>query len=146
MVQFVYHYIGGVDVSITGSSLNLLERSLDATILRHKVIADNIANVDTPKFKRSDVEFESLLKNEMNKLSPLEGYRTDPRHFVIGGLSELKPRMVEDSKSAMNNNLNNVDIDREMITLASNQLRYNTLIQQFNHEFKQLHTAINSRG
>ena len=47
-------------------AFNVLERSLDAATLRQKVIANNIANVDTPFFKRSVVQFEDLLQSEMD--------------------------------------------------------------------------------
>jgi flagellar basal-body rod protein FlgB len=45
----------------------------------------------------------------------------------------------------MNNSLNNVDIDTEMSLLAKNQLRYNVMIQQANHELKQFRTALEGR-
>jgi flagellar basal-body rod protein FlgB len=126
-------------------SFQSLERSLDAATLRQKVIADNIANVDTPYFKRSEVRFEELLQQEMNG-SGLEGYRTDPRHFYIGKPSKPVPQIVRDESSMVNNNLNNVDIDYEMSLMAKNQLRYNVMVQQANGEIKKLRTAIGGRG
>lgn len=126
--------------------ISLLENSLNAASLRQKVIANNIANVDTPKFKRSDVRFEEFLQKEMEGMKPLEGYRTDLRHFRIGLPSaEVPIQVVEDGSTAMNNNLNNVDIDSEMSLMAKNQLRYNTLIGQMNHELKNVRTAIGGR-
>ncbi|TVY10660.1 flagellar basal body rod protein FlgB [Paenibacillus cremeus] len=122
----------------------LMERSLDAASLRQKVIADNVANVDTPYFKRSDVKFEDLLQQEMNGAS-LEGYRTDPRHFYIGRPPKPEPQIIQDQSSMINNNLNNVDIDYEMSLMAKNQLRYNVMVQQVNAEVKKLRTAIGGR-
>jgi flagellar basal-body rod protein FlgB len=123
----------------------LLERSLDASALRQKVIANNIANVDTPLFKRSEVRFEELLQQELNG-SGLEGRRTDPRHFYIGRPARLSPQVIRDEHTSMNNNLNNVDIDYEMSLMAKNQLRYNVMIQQVNHELKNIRTAIDGRA
>lgn len=125
-------------------SLNLLERSLDASNVRQRVISNNIANVDTPYFKRSDVKFEELLHNELQGMS-VEGKRTDPRHFYIGKPAGSLPEVVTDYQSVMNNNLNNVDIDSEMSQLAKNQLRYNVMVQQANHELKQFKTAIEGK-
>ncbi|CAG7603138.1 Flagellar basal body rod protein FlgB [Paenibacillus solanacearum] len=122
-----------------------LERSLNAAVLRHKVIADNVANVDTPYFKRSEVKFEELLQQELNGKS-IEGYRTDPRHFYIGRSAKPEPQIVQDNQTLLNNNLNNVDIDYEMSLMAKNQLRYNVMVQQVNGEIKKLRTAINGRG
>jgi flagellar basal-body rod protein FlgB len=127
---------------------SLLQRSLDASNLRQKVIANNIANVDTPFFKRSDVVFEQLLEQQMSASMPgLEGKRTDPRHFRIGGgqPAGIDPQVKVDDSTAINNNMNNVDIDYEMTLLAKNQLRFNTLVGQINHEFRSMRTAIDRR-
>jgi flagellar basal-body rod protein FlgB len=106
------------------------------------VISNNIANVDTPFFKRSEVKFEDLLRNEMEGTPSLQGYRTDTRHFVIGGPSEPVAQVEVDKNSVMNNNLNNVDIDTEMTELAKNQLRYNVAVQQISNNLRALRTAI----
>lgn len=128
---------------------SLMERSLDASALRQKVIADNIANVDTPYYKRSDVKFEELLQSEMNgssSNSTFVGKRTDPRHFYIGTSStKVEPQIITDGSTAINNNMNNVDIDYEMSELAKNQLRYNVLIQQVNNEFRNVRTVLGGK-
>ncbi|WP_135547145.1 flagellar basal body rod protein FlgB [Paenibacillus cymbidii] len=124
-------------------SFNLLSRSLDAAALRQKVVANNIANVDTPKFKRSDVVFEELLQNEMSSPRGIVGSRSDRRHFYISSGSQSGPQIQTDERAVMNNNLNNVDIDSEMSLLAKNQLRYNVMVQEVNHDIKMMRTAIN---
>ena len=129
--------------SLNKPSFQQLARSLDASSLRQRVIANNIANVDTPKFKKSFVEFESLLQQELNSSSSIVGYRTNAKHFYIGASSQqILPQVVKDTHSVMNNNLNNVDIDSEMALMAKNQLTYNTEIQQVSHEIKQLRASI----
>jgi flagellar basal-body rod protein FlgB len=45
--------------------MDLVQRSLDAAAVSHKVISNNLANVDTPGFKRSDVQFSDKLKRAM---------------------------------------------------------------------------------
>jgi flagellar basal-body rod protein FlgB len=139
------HYLkrGRTMFSIEKPSLQLLEKSLNASTMRQRTISNNIANVDTPYFKRSEVSFESLLQNQMNSLAPLQGYRTDARHFYFGNSSQqITPQITVDDSSIMNNNLNNVDMDTEMSQMAKNQLAYSTEIQQVNHEFKILRSAI----
>jgi flagellar basal-body rod protein FlgB len=129
--------------SINKPSFQLLEKSLDASSMRQRVIANNIANVDTPYFKRSEVSFESLLQQQMGSFTQIQAYRTDARHFNFGNSAqEITPQVITDESSIMNNNLNNVDIDTEMSQMAKNQLAYNTEIQQINHEMKQLRSAI----
>ncbi|CAM2896242.1 flagellar basal body rod protein FlgB [Paenibacillus sediminis] len=127
---------------LTGTSFNRLQGAIKAADIRQDVISNNIANVDTPYFKRSDVSFESLLQDAMNN-STLEGRRTDSRHFVIGRSSMVpEPSVTEDQSTSMNNNSNNVDIDQEMTNLAENQLRYNSYIEQLNYQIKMMRTAV----
>ena len=143
--------VGAVSMLINTSSMDRIGRALDASTLRQEVIANNIANVDTPGFKRSDVRFEQLLQRELNEFkSTFVGHRTDPRHYVIGKPSKsnqqlIQPEIVTDNKTSMNNNENNVDVDYEMSLMAKNQLYYQTLIQQLNGQIKKVRTAIDGR-
>ncbi|MBB6636695.1 flagellar basal body rod protein FlgB [Cohnella thailandensis] len=129
-----------------GASFQRLEGALKAASLRQQVISNNVANVDTPGFKRSDVVFEELLEQAMNSadIGGFTGTRTDDRHYVIGNSSGSQPsaRIVTDESTVFNNSKNNVDIDREMALIAENQLRYNLFIQQVSHEVKMMRTAI----
>jgi flagellar basal-body rod protein FlgB len=131
-------------------SVDRISRALDASILRQNVITNNIANIDTPQFKRSEVRFEQYLKQELqSNKSSFVGRRTDPRHIIIGSSSNEQPisaQITVEQATTMNNNNNNVDIDHEMSLMAKNQLYYNTLIQQMNHEFKLTRIAIDGRG
>ena len=116
--------------------------------MRQQVIADNIANVDTPNFKRSEVVFEEYLQRELSgkTLPGIAGKRTHAKHFAFGqGGGNAQPQLVTDQLSVMNNNVNNVDIDREMSLLAKNQLRYNALIRQLNHDFSMMRISIEGR-
>jgi flagellar basal-body rod protein FlgB len=128
-----------------------MERAVDASVLRQKVIANNIANVDTPNFKRSDVLFEEYLRQELEavKKPSFTAFATHPNHIPIGTVGSgrpAQPRIVTDETSAMNNNRNNVDIDYEMALMAKNQLYYNALIEQINYDIKHLRTAIGGRS
>lgn len=127
---------------LNNAGFRLMETALDAFTLRHRVTVNNIANGDTPGFKRSQVEFEELL-NQATARQTIVGRRTDPRHIPIGAQSEpVTAKVVTDHTTLMNNNLNNVDIDYEMSRLAENQLRYNVVVQQVNYAIKHMKTAI----
>ncbi len=132
---------------LNGTGFQRLESAVQAANLRQGVLANNIANNDTPYFKRSSVAFESLLKNEMNGSTPtLTGRRTNVKHFEIGPSSQMsEPRVLTDQSTAMNNNENNVDIESEMTQLAENQLRYNAYIEQLNYQIKMKRTAVEGR-
>jgi len=124
-----------------------MEGAIKAASLRQQVLANNVANVDTPNFKRSDVQFEELLAEAMGtdgRIGEFVGLRTDPRHVQIGGSAGSPPsaRIVTDQSTQINNDKNNVDIDKEMSLLAENQLRYNLFAQQINHDIKMMNIAI----
>ncbi len=131
-------------------SMDRISRALDASILRQNVITNNIANIDTPHFKRSEVRFEQYLQQQLQATkSSFVGNRTDPRHLFIGSSASGEPvsaSMTVDQNTSINNNHNNVDIDHEMSLMAKNQLYYNTLIQRMNGKFKAIRTAIDGRG
>lgn len=134
---------------LTNASVQRLEGALHAASLRQQVLANNIANVDTPYFKRSDVTFEKLLSQAIGPGSgkSLTGRLTDTRHIPIGASAlPVKPRIVTEGKTAINNNRNNVDIDKEMALVAENQMRYNLYVQQLNHEIKMMRIGIEGRG
>src|SRR5690606_36862414 len=99
----------------------VLQRSLDAASLRQRVVANNIANVDTPHFKRSEVRFEELLAKELKEVSApaFSAYRTNPKHFALTNTaSGVVPQVVQDQSTAINNSQNNVDIELEMALMA----------------------------
>jgi flagellar basal-body rod protein FlgB len=107
---------------------DLLKKSLDASSLRSKVIANNIANLNTQGFKRSYVTFEDTLKESSDNLG-LE--TTDDKHIENGNEFGEAKVMVDESSSTRQDG-NNVDIDNEMVNQASNDLMYNALISQVN--------------
>ncbi|OWA33756.1 flagellar basal body rod protein FlgB [Saccharibacillus sp. O16] len=127
---------------LNDSGFNRLRSAIDASNTRQQVISNNIANADTPYFKRSDVSFESLLQSEMNGVGSIKGRITNSRHIAIGSDSTPTARVTTDKSTVMNNNSNNVDIDTEMTNLAENQLRYNTYLEEVNHQIKMMRTAL----
>ena len=123
--------------------ITLLERSLDAASMRSKVLSNNIANIDTPNFKRSDVSFEQTLQDVLSGQT-LTGRTTDPRHIPIGNASieDARPSVYTDNTTSLRTDGNNVDIDAEMVNLATNQIQYNALTEQLNQQFGLLKYAI----
>ena len=130
-----------------GASFQRLEGAIHAATLRQRVMANNIANVETPHFKRPDVAFEDLLARSMGSGGrTFVGKRTDERHIPIGGSAGVPtPQVRTDDSTLINNNRNNVDIDKEMALLAENQLRYNLYIQQVSHDVRMLRMGIEGR-
>ncbi len=123
----------------------VIEKSLDASLMRNEAIAQNIANVDTPGYKRKTVSFEEELSDALSKNNSFKGKRTDPRHIPIGGrnIDEVGINVSEDSSSnVMRLDGNNVDIENEMAQMAENNIRYNVLIQRMNNTFSKMKSVI----
>lgn len=121
----------------------LLQKGLYAATVRNNVIANNIANVDTPNFKRSEVKFEDILKDAING-TKLRGYVTNPKHIPIGppAIDSIQPEIVQVNDTSMRLDGNNVDIDAEMANLAKNQLYYYALVQRVSGELNSIMTAV----
>jgi flagellar basal-body rod protein FlgB len=124
----------------------LLEKSLDATWKNNEAISQNIANVDTPGYKRKTVPFSEYLDEAMSK-DTFTGRRTRPHHVSIGSSSDAEkaePRIVQDDTGlSMRLDGNNVDIESEMASLAKNSIQYDTLTQSLNYRFRSIKSAIN---
>ena len=124
-------------------SLEPLQKGLDAAWTRNAVIRNNIANIETPNFKASDVEFESILARSLEGASSFEAVRTHPRHIEFSSRSQaVTHRIVQRQETTMRLDGNNVDIEAENVRLAQNQLFYNTIIEQINSEIGRLRSAI----
>lgn len=120
------------------STIHLLERSLDFSNTKNKVISNNISNIDTPNYKAKDVSFKSVLNNEM---SQLKAKRTNERHLPFSG-SANQIHIFTKRNHTYNNNGNNVDVDREMAQLAKNQVYYHSIVDRLNGKFNNLQTVI----
>ena len=119
--------------------VNVLDKAADASWIRIEVISNNIANVDTPNYKRQDVEFESYL------LAQLEGANSSSLKKTVAGmdLDSLTSTIYTDSNSlSYRLDGNNVDIDTENVELASNQLKYQALVSSISNEFSMIKSAM----
>lgn len=110
----------------------LIKRSLDASSERGRVIAHNIANVNTVGYKASHVVFEEKLNEALSKES-INLKTTHKNHISDGGtISNVTHEIKTDKSTSMRLDGNNVDIDSEMADMAANSILYNTLISQAN--------------
>jgi flagellar basal-body rod protein FlgB len=123
-----------------------LSKALDGLSLRAQTIANNVANVDTPNFKSSEVAFEQDLQAALSRRSDgLPLATTNARHLSDGSsltLDAVQPRAVPLLSTSMRNDGNNVDIDRQMAQLAETQLSFQAATQLLNTKFQQLKLAI----
>jgi flagellar basal-body rod protein FlgB len=103
-----------------------VKKSLEAQMLRSRVIANNIANVNTPGYKRVEVKFEDELRSALSD-SKLKGTRTDKQHMKLGkgNIAHVTPKAYRPVDPTLPSGVNNVDIDTEMAKLAETQILYN---------------------
>jgi len=122
---------------------DILQKGLQASWTRNAVIRNNIANIETPNFKASDVEFESLMARAIQGTG-FVGARTHPGHreIGVGSVDSINAQVVKRRGTSMRMDGNNVDIEAENVKLAQNSLYYNTLVEKMNSELRRLRAAI----
>ena len=115
--------------------VNVLGKAADASWLRNDILANNLANVDTPGYKRKDIDFESQLRRALGS-SRYESVDSKVSHVTS---TELEGRVYTDAANfSYRLDGNHVDIDTENVELASNQIKYNGLMSGINQEFANL--------
>ena len=108
---------------------NILGATLGALSLRHSAISQNIANADTPYYKRKEVLFENYLSRVLYDGPKVRSVRGDDRHIAFSTeVMTIRPTTFAETDSRYRNDWNNVDVDREMSILAKNQLSYNGVV------------------
>lgn len=131
---------------LTNSQLvNTLGKALGASALRQKVISNNLANFNTPGFKKSVVAFEDLLAKELSPAADkMELMRTNKRHLPVQ-TSDLSPQINTISQTTLRTDGNNVDVDEEMAGLAKNTIYYNAVVRQIGGHFSGLKTILSGQ-
>ncbi len=115
----------------------LMQRALDGAWTRHEVLAQNVANAETPGYKRQDVDFQSFLRNAQSGGLAL----ASPHQGHIAGDSMSQRRVTED-RSSVTPDGNGVDIDKEMGEVSSNALYYAAISRQMSAHLSMLRKAI----
>lgn len=127
---------------LDGRILNVLQKGLEASSMRQHVLSNNVANIDTPNFKRSDVDFQAVLSTVLGERNEnLDMKLTSIQH--IPGLADRGGAgVVMDQSTSLRNDGNNVDVDREMTNVAENGLYYNSLTRTISSQLGLLRMVI----
>jgi len=123
--------------------MDVMQKGLSASWMRNAVIRNNIANVETPRFKASVLEFESLFAKALQE-GGFTGTMTHSGHreLGVGGIHNIRPQIRQSRDLSMRADGNNVDIESENVRLAQNSIYYNTLVEKLNSEIRRLRMAI----
>lgn len=126
-------------MNLFGGTIQVLEQSLNYATAKNRVIANNIANVDTPGYKAQKVVFKDLLDREAAAFATKV---TDDQHIRFNESKGREFRTVTIPNTTYNHNGNNVDIDQQMAELAKNQIQYQALVDRINSKFKGLESVL----
>jgi flagellar basal-body rod protein FlgB len=119
--------------------ISVLDKAADASWTRENILTNNIANVDTVGYKRQDLDFESLLKEELGNCK----HTSLDAKISSTDLTKLTPNVYTDySQYSYRLDGNNVDIDTEEVELASEQIKYQGLTAGINSEFERMKAVI----
>ena len=124
-------------------TMNAVEKAMDGHAMRHMATASNIANVDTPNYRKKTVSFEDQLKSALQKQRGQSNFgqasndrsisltRTHSNHFINvldpNTVDEVTPNFSEIEDRTHRNDGNSVDVESEMANLARNTQRFLTL-------------------
>ena len=115
-------------MDLSGPQSRLLLQLMSASSARGKVIANNIANQNTPGYRRQELLFEDLLRKEMSGVAP--------------DLASIEPKLVTDTHSTSRADGNNVQMELEMSTLKENQILYNLYASMLTGRSRMMQSAI----
>ena len=114
---------------------NVLQKAMEASWLKNGTISNNIANADTPGYKKQTVQFEAYLNNQLSKTS----------NASLINLESINSRVVSENPSySMKSDGNNIDIDIEMTERAKNSLKYSALTDSVSNNFKRINAVLNN--
>jgi flagellar basal-body rod protein FlgB len=139
-----------------GGTIDLLRQATAFAARRHEILAQNVANAETPGFQARDLAFDREL-TLAQRVRALPLYRSASSDQGVGGLAQtgvaplpggsldLDVRMVDAPDARLRPDGNNVDIDRQMARVAQNTLYHNVVVQLLTSRFNALKSAINGR-
>lgn len=129
--------------SVEMQSVNMFQDALDGSSRRHEAIADNLANVNTPGYKRKEVNFEQQLQDAYMGDDPeVPLFQAHPKHMDLRTSPPVEPDVHQVTDTTMRNDGNNVDPDRQMARMAKNDMYYRGLSQFTNQQFTTLSTLL----
>lgn len=125
-----------IQAIFSSTSYEAIQKKLDAAVLRHEALSSNLANIQTPGYKRVDIQQE--FKTELTQAIQAK----DAHH-----IRQLEPRIAADTNTpAKSANGNNVSMDYELMELSRNSLEHETMTQFISGSLRHLRMAITGRA
>jgi flagellar basal-body rod protein FlgB len=125
--------------SLFDKNFDVIGKSMDMYLLRHQITADNIANAETPFYKARRVDFENALQSAVDNADA--GLDTSAH-----AIANMSPVIFEDPEAEVGQDLNTVDMDREMASMTKNDVKYSAAAEAITKKFAILRYAIQEGG
>ncbi len=119
-------------MDLSDKNVVLLSKLLDLTTSKNKVIANNIANTNTPGFKKSEVSFQKELRKAVESKN-------------INKVKDIQESITMSKDKSTRKDGNNVDLDKELVTFYQMSDRHNIYLEILSKKFKGIITAIQGR-
>lgn len=116
-------------MSKTNNIIDILEAGIKAENLRQKTIANNVANLETPGYRRLDVKFKQLLAKSIDSSGAID-------------LDDIEPQIFQPENTSVKSNGNDVHLESEVGEMVKNTLRHRALIRLLSKKYKQIELAI----
>lgn len=127
-------------------TMQVLTKVLDTAALRQEVIAHNLANLNTPGYKKSSVTFEESLCEALGADSKLALVTTHPRHLAgFSAIKEVSPETITDFGPGLRPDGNNVDLVEGLVNQTMNSFNYQATAQLLSGKITGLRTVIEGR-
>jgi flagellar basal-body rod protein FlgB len=123
------------------SGIKSLEKFIDYCSTKNKVISKNIANIGTENYKRQDVDFKSILSDNMGQMKA-----TNPKHLKLTQSDKPGFEITKDNSLDNVSGVNNVDIDQEMSELAANSIQFRFASRKIGDYYRNLQNVIKGGG
>ncbi len=124
------------------NTTQLLVTGMKVAQQNHRLIANNIANADTPGYNPVRLDFQGTLRDAVAGRGAIELRRTDPRHLDASRYHLGTGRLVRSSK----NDYNKVDIEEETANLAENRGKYNLYASIVTKQFSMVKNMLSTVG
>jgi flagellar basal-body rod protein FlgB len=123
------------------SGIKSLEKFIDYCSTKNKVISKNIANIGTENYKRQDVDFKSILSDNMGQMKA-----TNSKHLKLPENNKPEFEISKDNSLDNVSGVNNVDIDQEMSELAANSIQFRFASRKIGDYYRGLQNVIKGGG
>lgn len=137
-------------MDLFGDTFLTLQKALDLRVVQNRVIASNLANVDTPGFKASRMDFEASMAKAIEQIESSGADPNQPPDLdalardAFGSDTSLEPVIETSNEPAMGLDGNNVNMEAELGRLGENATMYRVTAQMISAKLRQVQTILDA--